>query len=257
MKRQIAIFCFALLATTIARGQILIPVAFNTVSGANGSQWTTEHYAHNNGSETVWISVITGCRLSAVHACDEPVGGGVTRSLPNYYYDRPFAVWLVKEGAPETVSISSFVRNRSDGRDGWATAIPNPRLSDFFAEQFHIAPVPADRGSRVSLRLYSLPWEAEISSLDVEFWIYAGAGGASPTHLVETRTISIVSYSNGEGQLVPMGYAEVHDVFAGLADRTDSTLVSVLVKAPDPHARIWGFASVTNNETQHITVFAP
>ncbi|HEY0593460.1 MAG TPA: hypothetical protein VGF40_16935 [Thermoanaerobaculia bacterium] len=52
------------------------------------------------------------------------------------------------------------------------------------------------------------------------------------------------------------GYADL----AALVDRhpvlVQSERIRIEVRATDPAVRIWGFATITNNETQHVTVIS-
>jgi len=232
-------------------GRYLFPIAQTNVNGAQGSFWVTELYAHNHSDEIVWITNNFSCQLSAVHACDMDVPPRSSVSLglspdPYMFYG------VTEERDAAKVSFSSFVRNVSGTVQSWGTAIPVPDLADFRSLPLHISTVPADPAYRVSLRLYTFP--EEVASVEVEIW-QLGGGLRDVNRL---GSFSILPLPEGEHGRFGSSF-EAHHLLDRIGGVDPTSRVAIKVLAPPSHNtnRWWGFAAVTHNASQQVTVFTP
>jgi hypothetical protein len=257
------LLCLALTSSLFAQdappeGVVLLPITKTEVPGANGSLWVTELYLHNHSDQVLWVTnTWGGCRLSAVHACDVRLDPRSTvretSTPPQFPRNDAYHYWYVTEGAPSAFSASTFVRNIGTDVDPWGTAVPAARAADFKTEPLHLAPVPGDPAYRVSLRVYVWSWFTHSSELAVEIWTTGGSGNAPS--LVRSLTLPAVPKQYADA---PGSYFEAHDIFAGIPARGASDRFTIRMATPaSPGARLWGFASIVHNETQHVTVFAP
>jgi hypothetical protein len=164
----------------------------------------------------------------------------------------PYDIWIVTGGDASAFGLTSFVRNTAIEIDPWGTAIPTPLVEDFFTGPFHIAPVPGDPDYRVSLRVYALTEGPDLATITVEIWLY-GSSSSVPLTLADTLTVSSTPHPESRGS-----YFELHDLLASVPGRTEDTRALIRINAPSsPEVPIWGFASLTHNATQHVTIFAP
>lgn len=230
----------------------MLPVTKSAIPGANGSLWVTEHYAHNHSDSTMWVTNNFSCQWSAVHASDVEVPSRSTVRIARAYASGvPYEFWGVTEGSDEAFSVTSFVRNINGDTDPWGTALPVAGGDDFRTQPVHIAPVPADPAYRVSLRAWA--WSGRADSLvaeivDVDEWGRPGdvLGTVILPRVPESRSPSVSSYF------------EIHDLLSAIADRDSESRVGIRISAPSaPDAFLWSFASITHNDSQHVTVFAP
>lgn len=235
-------------------GSQIVPIALPDTPGAGGSIWVSKHYLHNHSDEPLWVTNnMRPCQFSAEHACDAQLPPRSTTEVSLLGIHRPFDVWHVTEGDPRAFSITTVVRNTASDVDPWGTSIPTPAAADYFSGSFHVAPVTVDPAYRVSLRIYSIPQEAALTSVTVEIWQYDDIFTGS-VQLVDTLILPPVPY---EGSELYGSYFETHDLFRGLTEGSDDARALIRVRASDSEQRLWGFASVTHNVTHHVTIFAP
>lgn len=235
-------------------GSQIVPIALPDTPGAGGSLWVTEHYFHNHSDEPLWVTNIARpCQFSAEHACDGQLAPRSTTKADLLYLDRPFDVWHVTEGDPGAFSITSIVRNTASDVDPWGTSIPTPAAADFFSGSFHVAPVPVDPAYRVSLRIYSIPEEVELTSVTVEIWQYEDLYTGS-MQLVDTLVLPPVPYGDSEHY---GSYFETHNLFGTITAGSDDARALIRVSSSNSEQLLWGFASITHNVTHHVTIFAP
>lgn len=232
-------------------GRYFFPITQTNVNGTHGTVWVTELYAHNHSDEIVWITNNFACQLSAVHACDMdlPPRSSVSLGLSS----DPYMFYAVLEERDiGKVSFSSFVRNVSGRVQSWGTAIPVPELTAFRSLPLRIAPVPADPEYRVSLRLYT--FQDDVVSVDVEIWLLDG--GLHEVNRV--RTLRVLPLYEGEYKRYGSSF-EIHDLLGGIPGIDPTSRVAIRALAPSSRNsdRWWGFATVTNNTSQQVTVFEP
>jgi hypothetical protein len=231
----------------------LVPVSIPETPGAGGSFWVSEHYFHNQGDEPILVTNVVVCNLSAVHACDArlPPHSTTKIALPD---NRPIDVWTVTEGDPADFSVTSFVRNVAADVDPWGTLIPTPRSSTFFAEGFHITPVPASTEYRVSLRVYAVP-SVPLETVTVEIWKYPDFPSV-PIVMQHVETLTLPRQSFPLWELYG-SYFEAHDLLRNVELGEDSDSARVWIRVHAPGANLWGMASLTHNVTHHVTIFTP
>lgn len=232
-------------------GRFLVPIAQTNVNGAQGSLWVTELYAHNHSDEVVWISNNVSCQWSAEHACDQDVPARSSVSVGLSFEPYMFH-GVTKERDIGKVTFSAYVRNVSGTVQSWGTALPVPDVATFRPSPLRISPVPADPEYRVSLRLYT--FSEEVASVDVEIWLLDGG----LREVNRLGTLSVLPLYEGEYKRYGSSF-EVHDLLGRISGMDPTSRVAIKVLAPPSHDsnRWWGFATVTHNTSQQVTVFAP
>lgn len=256
MNSRHTLLIMALLLAAPARAQfgegdrVLIPTVANTpVPGAFGSQWVTEIAAQNRTSQSVDI-------LPASWSS----GGGVIITLPTVHLEpqqtraltqlptSPHGVVLFRASG---AAFAARVRDLSRALDTWGTSLPVVRENTLGTGPVTLLNVPNGDRFRVALRLYDFSPDggAPLESNDFEIEVLS-LTGTSP---LARFTVPAEVLRDADGKSQSIRFAYVNDLRVGrdAGDRLRVTIRTTL------QTKMWGFASVTNNETQHVTVIAP
>ena len=204
---------------------VLFPLLLDA-PGANGSLWRTE-------------AAVSNPKPWPVYAWDGQVllPGAFIR-VEGGQYGRGFVLRVPRGQAPN-VAFSLRARDVSRVDEGYGTEIPVVREKDFFLDTpFTLLDVPVERGYRVKLRLYALTTSFPSAAVTV-----ATAGGTTSTTFASWAPVCEDSgcHSYAELDLPSDG---------GDGARADVTVTQL-------HVPVWGFITVTNNETQQVTVVTP
>lgn len=211
---------------------ILFPISYEG-PGAYGSRWSTEKVA-----STVPFAYIGANFVEPpCTGCSRELRGTVRIMGPS----RPDGqrIWVVR-GHPD-LGLSSRIHNTSGAEDGAGTAAPVARESDF-KTYFQIHSVPATGKTRTLLRAWALDQGAHITV-------------AIPA-LSKTFLLSPVPAAAGD---LPFGTLDLTDALAQLPAATTSVDIEAYCATFSGFAspRAWAMISVTNNETQEVSIFAP
>lgn len=213
---------------------LLLPLFTPPARGAFGSEFWTELRGTNTGVQRGFTiaGLIKECQITTPMFCNlgEPVTLGPGEDLP--YIERsgtPGRFIGVPREDDEHFSAHLRVYDASRSLDNFGTAIPIVRYSEFRHQPFALTGVPLHPRFRNTLRLYA----AEETRVRVKI--------GEQTHVLTLR-----------GNSEP--YEPAYAMFSGFPD--GSGYVSVIVE-PEGPASVWGFISVTNNESQHITTITP
>lgn len=215
--------------------RVLFPV-FWSGAGAFGSQWQSEATLHN-GNEVPLTppdpSIFTNLAIGAtsVATADSSRPNGLVEFLPRQ--------------TNTLVDLGLNVRDLSRDATDLGTQIPVVRESQLFARPFSIANVPNDARYRITLRVYDLDGPTTFS-----LHVFSGT-----TEVMQPAAITL----NADAALKNGGAGAINDFFAKypqLAGKGPLRLeIDPLIRSGARAA--WGFVSVTNNDTQHVTVISP
>lgn len=223
------------------REQFLVPVFIAPVQGAYGSEFRTELHGLNAGGRQlleVW-GIETPCRPSppVCNWLTEPMvflePGRFSADLADYglyQTGTPGRFIEVPRAQKDDLSLSLRVSDTSRSAENFGTEIPVVRTTDFYRKTFGLAGVPLDARFRNTLRLY--------------------ATGPTTVSLLIGNDIHDVELRAGQHAFDP-AYAQFTAFPAGTGT------VQVLVSGKENGPAVWGFITVTNNETQHITTITP
>jgi hypothetical protein len=219
--------------------KILLPVIFNG-PGAFGSNWVTEIALRNVNDYGVepW----------------RPVGGSsvIVASKPLLFGpgNAPAGLFvIVPRQAASRLAFHASVRDTSRADSEWATEIPVVRENQFSTAGVELLDIPVEPRFRTMIRIYS-------------------PTNPPPHH---ASLVHVIVYSLDDGVTLrdvyrpladPTGCSDAvscaeHASFASIADLTAGLppgRVGIQIQGNLP---LWAFASVTNNETQHVTVVSP
>ncbi|HXH37000.1 MAG TPA: hypothetical protein VNN08_00085 [Thermoanaerobaculia bacterium] len=207
---------------------ILFPLSFQG-AGAFGSQWTTESFITvANGSPAFFRDLLpcAGC-LSTLIA-----GSAKLDTDANPWGHVLYAL----RGTAGSLDFASRIRDTTRQAQTAGTEVPVVRGSDFRA-QLRCQNVPVDSRYRVMLRLWSF--------------------GNSPFNvLVDPQQQLPLSLTRIPGTTMWFGSLDVTSLLTKAG--ANPTLVTVSPSgSPLLSPPIWGMLSLTNNDTQQVTIISP
>ena len=225
------------------REQYLLPVFIEPVKGAFGSEFRTELHGLNTSSNyeiDLWGLEIA-CRFTPplCNWIEEPM----VHLLPISERADLFDYRVFQTGTPgrfievprervDDLSLTLRVYDTSRSAENYGTEIPIVRTSDFRRKPFAFVGVPRDPRFRNTLRLYATGATTVRVSNDVEpegYTLTLPAGD----YVFDPAYAQSTSFPTGNG------------------------VTNVYIEPAKNGPAVWGFISVTNNETQHITTITP
>jgi len=217
--------------------RVLFPVLFST-GGAQGSQWVSEATLLNPRPWFVENFNTVSRFVCLSYPCGERMSPGQT-----YVYQHGFprgAVLLVPRPEAPDFAFGLRVRDTSRQAEGLGTQVPVVRESDMFhGTTISLLDVPVDPRYRIKVRVYALDPLLHPTQ-------YVTLTIRSTTTVRHTFQFQLTRGTADEPY-----YAEI-DLPAGAANER----VNIYVRPP-VDATGWAFATVTNNETQQVTIVTP
>lgn len=225
----------------------LIPVSPSHVTGAGGAQWMTDLFFFIASDEALPLFCFTGsCAPIAPRALVPIVAPLMNRVVPGLFYapvDR--AAELYAELRTRNVTPGS-------ADEDFTVEIPIAREEDFRGDEIQLLAIPLDPSYRQALRVYDV--EAHVpAQVRVEFY----GGGAEP---LAQRVLSLGTTRGTESPYAlpdEPSFAEILNLLDEVPELAGLQQVRIRVTPVAAGPRLWAFVSVTNNATQHISVFTP
>ena len=238
--------------------RVLLPIFFKGVlPGAHGTQWRTDFWMHNGGPIDVAIAPIvcpaaTPCppvfpntyTLAARHSLHNP-----TFLFAEYETNLSQILYITKNGAKD-VSMSLRVADTSHGALNRGTDLPVIRENELLTDSAQLFDVPLNQNFRVLLRIYDVTYSEAVYSV----LLYPSEEGA-PEAIYGLTLYSITP--RGTPFRDEAAYAEFDVTSLLQLRRVWPESVRIEIKPMTPGSRYWAFASVTNNETQLVTLITP
>jgi hypothetical protein len=210
---------------------ILFPLSFQG-PGAFGSQWTTESFISANSAAAFFRDPLpcTGCSTTFTLGTSRLINDG-----------NPWGhVLYALRGTTEVLDFASRIRDTSRQAITAGTEVPVVRERDFRA-RLRFMNIPADPKYRVTLRLWAL--------------------GDFPQYTVGVDSIPALqnglSLTRISGTSMWFGSMDVTSLVAQGSGNPTALLVSPSPFSPSsngPPPPIWGMLSITNNDTQQVTI---
>jgi hypothetical protein len=226
---------------------LLLPVYLPPITGQFGSQFRTALTGHNVNEmiDLVGDIEVYGLPFECVPDCSglpsnfhpsETVSSGndlYVFGAPNGHPGRLLRV-LRSDVAALNLNLRAYDTSRSSTNFG--TEIPIPRSGDFRTARFALTGVPLDSRFRLMLRLYSTSQTGGPVLVTVN---------GKPFTVQMSTTADSFEPSYGEFTAFPQS-------------ATPTTATVTIEPAPGSSVGpLWGFITVTNNDTQHITAISP
>jgi hypothetical protein len=266
LKRLIEFMLFTLATTAPLSAQlqapyerVLVPIYLNSpIPGAYGSIWTTDFTARNESTSTVEV---TGGRLPS--SCPQPPCGYQPLSTfsPAGVFVNPNGGLFFYVGAPGAGKVTFNLRVRDLSRQAltWGTSIPVVREAQTYTNTLQLLDVPTDSRFRVALRVYDFDLP---SGRSVQLRIYDQTKDKpfpiqTENLLVNTvLQLSLPASPGTQYDAIP-GSAVITDLIGAFPQLASAPLLRIVLDPVSSDLRFWALASVTNNETQHVTTITP
>jgi hypothetical protein len=243
----------------IAYEKVLLPLQVYTPRpGAFGSLWVTQLKILNSAAVPVSLYPVDMSDGIICQPCPAPViAPNITQSL-RIQEDRPSrrGVFLnVDQRYIDDVQITLRAQDLSRSAQTFGTALPVVRERNFLNKTQSLIDVPTDSKFRQTLRIYSLDTARDAPVQISLFALSAPNGqpvndvflGSMDTELFFDRTVN--------GGFAPAS-VEIGDL-AAIAPLGSYDRIRIDITPLDAITRIWAFVSITNNETQDVTVIEP
>jgi hypothetical protein len=241
---------------------VLVPLWLDTPApGARGSIWSTELWLRNGGDEPLTIvpwdcgNDPRFCRTSRTLAPSEslrnlPLGPPrATFFTPN---DAPFpparVLYVSRDAAP---SIQARLRLR-ETKSGVTTDLPVVREGETRAS-VDLVGVPVAANARTTLRIYAVSDTYEVFDVYV-FQQHEGTDDA--VALAATRVLASAPFSESESATAYPAYAAM-DLDPLLRNARDSVHIAIVPAFTNFPTSCWAMVSITDNDTQRVTIATP
>jgi hypothetical protein len=217
--------------------RILFPILVNT-AGAHGSQWVSEaaianqaHWSIKAHNDVLPLECVD-CPLGRLFAPDSYV------AVTGDGYPRGVAL-LVPRAESDNLAFSLRVRDTSREAEGYGTQVPVVREKDMFrGVELTLLDIPVDPGYRTRLRVYAF------DTVEHDAHVTLDRGGELYNFFVPVRR----TCSGAACDAIPW-YAELDLPVGAAGDR-----VNAYVSIGNQGSPAWAFASITNDETQQVTI---
>lgn len=228
----------------------------SVVPGAHGSLWTTEMTIFNSGDDSVVIGESTeSCRLP--EGCGDTatvIEPGETleiqpRITPAYEVMGRMLYVVSESGAVGDLEMNLRIFDLSRQSETYGVELPLLEQHDF-QETVTLVKVPLGGSFRQAIRIYA--WNLGVGDFVQLDLIDVNTGSTLAT---ETLPVERTALTPGYAQVVDL--VNRYPQLAGHeAVRARVTPVQVTSQGTEPRL-IWAFASVTHDETQHVTTITP
>lgn len=238
---------------------LLLPVYTDgKVSGQKGSEWETTLWLHNAGDADVqlapWVCEPPGSGCPAVFPLTKILKAHESlRGLPAFFRP-PTAnpgrlLYVTRDSAiAANLRLADTSRRGTDG----GTEIPVVRERSLRTGSVNLLNVPLAANSRILVRIY----DTALARASFRVTVFAQTEGKPEAKLSE-QTLDATTSETGDFRLQP-AYAQL----AGLESVLDLPVIlpdalRIEIAPLTPGSAFWAFASVTNNDTQHVTLVTP
>ncbi|HYI08195.1 MAG TPA: hypothetical protein VEK57_03910 [Thermoanaerobaculia bacterium] len=229
--------------------RVLFPVTFEG-RGAHGSDWTTNITVRNDSplvvatEPLIWLNHHPSPPPAVRDAF--PPGGRARFPELSSQAGRFF---YIPRGLEPYFSFSSHILDQSRAGTNLGTEIPVVHEDDT-SNRIRLVDVPLDPDFRARLRIYD--WDS--LSRDVRVTVINVLEDKQHNFIVRLNAAVITCPTAPCLQPEP-GYAAVD--LTAIPELAGAALGDVIIEAETGEARLWAFVSVTNNETQHVTLYTP
>jgi hypothetical protein len=241
----------------------LVPIALNDriVPGAFGSEWATRFGVANSGSDDlVFLGPIDGpfySPASPIAALVQPGQSASAGEWFQHFYNpagNPGVMVFYPPENEQTIHFSLRVQDVSRQAQTWGTEIPVVREHEFRTGRLSLPQVPLDARFRPMLRIYDV--DRDGGAVAIRYFDNDGV-------LLAQESVQFIVPEGSQrpdglfyyGYWYP-GWAQVGDFVARHPQLAGNDRVRIEVEPP-AGVHFWAFVSVTNNETQHVTLITP
>lgn len=254
--------------------RVLLPIVIRgELNGVSGSRWTSRISIENGSAKGIVVAGFracpNGCGIPEFLAPLVPPATALTINV-DPGTTQPAALLFVDLAVADQVSVHARVRDVSRSAESWGTEIPSVRESRALKQTFSLLDIPVDANFRSTLRIYDFDGRSDARVIVRFFRVtpdqvlqsdpFHPGTALVPDVLLKEATVSLVP----ERHIVDLNVASVYDLgyaellnFTNLPELQSASALRVEIQPVTPGLRLWAFVSVTNNDTQQVTVSTP
>jgi hypothetical protein len=245
---------FLLLACTgspaFAWEKVLLPIVTDgrEIPGAFGSRFVTILKGYNSGSSSLrldanpWLP----CPICPPAA----IVPGTSEILVDHNVIGVGSFLFIEISRTRDLSLQLRAQDLSRQASTWGTELPIVRELDLFQDQLLLIDIPSVPDFRQTLRIYDFDSDTP-SSVIVRFYEEATQGRGLLLHEIQVPLMLPHSHDLQPRQASISLWTEEFAALRGVPR------FRIEVLPATPGLRFWAFATVTHNETQHITLITP
>ena len=239
--------------------RVLLPIYLQgVVPGAHGTQWATELWMHNGGEAAVSIAnrvCPPNMACPAVFPLTLSLDAGRSLHNPTEFFTNwrtnPSLLLYVSKPGAQDVSIGLRVADKSGQTLNGGTELPVVRDGEFLTRVSQLHNVPLDNQNfRILLRVYDVAYSEALFGVRIFPSTQEPAQAIYTTALVAKTSVQPPFRDEA-------AYAEL-DITPLLNLRLAWPQNARIEITPmTPGSQYWAFVSLTNNQTQLVTVVTP
>lgn len=247
--------------TAHADVRVFLPVYIDQpVPGAFGSLWATTFAVHNGSNREFiieWCSPDPSLNIACplVLPGDADLRPGDTKTALPSFYPKPAdpnagsVLYIFPEDAPQALSFQLHVKDQSRSAVSAGTEVPVVQEADFKTLTLHLLNIPVDDRFRLTARLY----EMNLDDSTFAFRVYDQDTNA----IVGARIVTMHIAPQGLNRFHP-AYSQIDDLNAMAAAAIPKPKrLRIELEPKTPGVQFWAYVSITNNETQQVTLITP
>ncbi len=220
--------------------RVLFPVLFDS-GGAHGSQWVSEAAISNPSRWYIQNYNRVDAEPCIDFGCSQLLAPGAFFAFGGAGYPHGIAL-LVPRGEADRLAYSLRVRDVARQAEGFGTEVPVVRDAKMALDApLTLLDVPVDPRYRTKVRVYAFYNDYPAAFVRVQRGTQLSGIAVDMTRSCEGNACAATPW-----------YGEV-DLAPGAAGER----VNLYVETGEPGVLLWAFASVTNNETQQVTIVTP
>jgi hypothetical protein len=247
--------------------RLLLPLVVADLPGAYGTIWHTDLVVRNEGDVPLEIFSSECIFRCVTTTCSVPICPGFVATPPHAPLEEdlvqheigvignPGSLLHIPRGAGRNVVVSLRLFERSRMSNEFGVEIPVIREVDLFTNVLWLPDVPMPSGARTHVRVYGVEspsgearvrvrtyrGEGDLPAFDAAFDLQAGSSTLAtpkPGEYIERKASYLLL-------LLPPELT------------TNAMPLRVRVDPITPGLKFWAMASVTSNDTQHVTLVTP
>jgi hypothetical protein len=227
--------------------RVLFPLTF-AGPGAHGSQWRSENIVRNDAAvEAATVPLIWDDFSLIDQRVVLPIPPGGREQVPEQSTDGGTYLYIPR-GLEKWFTYSSHIVDRSRSASDRGSELPVVRAEDTSAE-IRLLDVPLRPLFRAHLRVYDFDTE---TPRNIRIVVTKEDG---TNVLIERRISSTFECVNPPCFNPNPPYATID--LSAVPELADAGEVDISVRSDTNDARLWAFVSVSNNITQHVTMYTP
>jgi hypothetical protein len=240
--------------------RFLVPFISPDSQGAFGSVWHVETWLHYAGTVEATIVPVPFCYAPL---CTEggqlPAGYSALPVFARSGLESTGILFHVESTHASEVTFTSRIRDLARQAESAGTEVPVVREDRITHEPLYLLNVPRASKFRTLLRIYALP---EVQDPEVEVRYYplpdVNTGEGLSEYVVPLRVdrLRLQSFTAPVGLQLRPSAGHIPNL-ESLPELAEWDAIWIEVVPVTPGARLWAFVSVTNNDTQQVTLISP